>query len=99
MAAFAFFGLIYRNLPQIRITNGGIYREFAELSKQNLPASNVILLSDDQRRSFLVDAAQTKEKGTNAPLLVDTALLKDPNYHAQFAQETSWTLSLKHRRL
>ncbi len=80
MAAFAVFGLVYRNLPQIRITNGSIYKDFAGLSKQNLPAANVLVLSDDPRRSFLIDA--TQQKGPHAPLFLDTALLKDPTYHS-----------------
>jgi tetratricopeptide (TPR) repeat protein len=86
MAIFALFGLVYRNLPQIRVTNGSIYKDFAELSKQNLPGSDVLVLSDDPRRSFLIDASR-KLEGTNAPVFVDTALLKDPMYHAQLLKE------------
>ncbi|MGO8931474.1 MAG: tetratricopeptide repeat protein [Limisphaerales bacterium] len=73
--------LVYRNLPQIRITNGPMLKNFAALLTQGLPARRVVLLSDDAIRLLLLHAhaAQTGKGKEN--LFLDTSALAWPGYH------------------
>ena len=41
--------LLYRNLPQIRIANGPLLKQYASLQIHNLPHTNSVVLSDDPR--------------------------------------------------
>ena len=73
--------LVYRNLPQIRTTNGPMLKQYAALMAQPLPPQHVVLLSDDSRRSLLLHAfaAQTGKSGDY--MFLDTASLVWPDYH------------------
>ena len=73
--------LIYRNLPQIRITNGPMLKHFAALLAQSLPSKRVVLLSDDARRLLILHAyaAQTGEGKEN--LFLESSALAWPDYH------------------
>src|ERR1019366_9155227 len=73
--------LVYRNLPQIRTTNGPMLKQYAALLAQPLPPQHVVLLSDAPRRSFLLHAyaAQTGKSGDY--MFLDTASLVWPDYH------------------
>ena len=73
--------LIYRNLPQIRITNGPMLKHYAALLAQSLPPQRAVLLSDDSRRSLLLHA-YTAQTGTGKDyLFLDTPALPWPDYH------------------
>ncbi len=72
--------LLYRNLPQIRTTNGPMFRQYAAFVQQDLRAPGV-LLSDDARRLLLMQAAVTRSSKTKDFLLLDSASLKWPDYH------------------
>ncbi len=71
--------LVYRNLPQIRTTNGALLKQFAALMAGSLPSQHAVLLTDDPRRLFLLQgyAAQTGKDW----FLLDTASLVWPDYH------------------
>ena len=73
--------LIYRNLPQIRISNGPMLKHFAALLAQSLPSKRVVLLSDDARRLLILHAyaAQTGKGKEN--LFLDSSALAWPGYH------------------
>jgi hypothetical protein len=73
--------LLYRNLPQIRITNGPMLKQYASFLAQGLPARNVVVLSDDSARSWLLQSWQAENGAAKAGLLLDTALLRFPYYH------------------
>ena len=81
-AAFAVTGLVYKNLPQIRSVNDGICKTYGELAVENLPPQGGICLSDDPRRTMLVQAALVREGRADDFLLVDTASLGAPAYHS-----------------
>lgn len=48
--------LVYRNLPQIRVTNGTMLSQYAALLAKGLPPRGAVLMSDDTRRSYLVQS-------------------------------------------
>ena len=73
--------LVLRNLPQILVTNGPMLERYAAMLAQPLPPKNVVLLTDDARRGFLLQgyiAGSSKEKEY---LVLDTASLVWPDYH------------------
>ena len=73
--------LIYRNLAQIRITNGPMLRHFAALLAQGLPSKRVVLLSEDSRRLLLLHAYAAQTGKGKEDLFLDTAALVSPDYH------------------
>ncbi len=79
-AAAAVTGLAYRNLPQIRETNGNTFQKFASFTEENLPRSGGILLSDDTFRLFLVQAALVREGRAKDFALLDTHSIYAPPY-------------------
>ena len=80
-AAIAAAGILYKNLPQIRQANDSSYKNFGVLSAESLPTKGAICLSDDPRRTFLVQAALAQEGRAKDFLMVDTASLNFPSYH------------------
>ncbi len=73
--------LVYRNLPQIRISNGPIYRQLASRMAQSLPAQPAYILSDDPRRMVLLQAAVTDAGKAKDYVFLDTRALKVTDYH------------------
>lgn len=71
--------LVYRNLPQIRTTNGALLRQFAGFMAESLPSQHAVLLSDDSRRLFLLQA-YASQSGKDW-LFLDTTSLVWPDYH------------------
>jgi hypothetical protein len=82
--------LIYRNLPQIRITNGPMLSQYAALLAQQLPSHGAVVMSDDARRSLLLQSWAAQKGKAKDYLFVDTAAkspggaagpLTFPEYH------------------
>jgi tetratricopeptide (TPR) repeat protein len=82
--------LIYRNLPQIRLTNGPMFQQYAALLGQQLPAHGAIVMSDDTRRTLLLQSWAARNGKTKDYVFVDAAAkapngalgpLKFPEYH------------------
>jgi tetratricopeptide (TPR) repeat protein len=73
--------LIYRNLPQIRTTNGPMLKQYSALVAQSLPAQRSVLLSDDPRRSLLLQAYSAESGKGKDYLILDTGSLSWPDYH------------------
>ena len=73
--------LIVRNLPQIRTTNGPMLKQYSALLAQSLPAQRAVLLTDDPRRSFLLQAYSAASGSDKDYLILDTASLSWPDYH------------------
>ncbi|MCX6892520.1 MAG: hypothetical protein NTX51_13500 [Verrucomicrobia bacterium] len=63
--------LIYRNLPRIRITNSPMLRHYAELLAEGVPSRGAVLLSDDPRRTILLESWAARMSGS----------LSYPDYH------------------
>lgn len=78
---FAPLVLVYRNLPQIRLTNGPMFQRFTSLVNERLPSQGAVVLSDDPRRTLLLKAAMAQKPAHSKYVLVDTAALKWPQYH------------------
>ena len=72
--------LIYRNLPQIRVTNGPILKQYADSMYQTLPLG-AIVLSDDPRRLLLMQSAAAQSGKNKDLMFLDTASLQFPEYH------------------
>jgi tetratricopeptide (TPR) repeat protein len=73
--------MLWRNLPQVRATNGPMLRQYAALLAQSLPNRQGVLLTDDPRRAFLLQA-YSAESGTDSDFLIlDTSSLSWPDYH------------------
>ena len=96
-AAFAVTGLIYKNVPQIRDTNDDTFKQYSAFAAENLPPAGGIVLSDDSRRLFLVQAALTQKGRAKDFAFVDTQYLPAPPYHkflhAKFQEKWPDTIS------
>jgi tetratricopeptide (TPR) repeat protein len=73
--------LVYRNLSQIRTTNGPLLKQYAAFLAQPLPPQRAVLLSDDPRRSLLLQAYAAQSGQGKDYLFLDTASLVFPDYH------------------
>lgn len=73
-------GLLYKNIPQIRITNGPALRQYASALTENLP-SHAVLLSD-RPDILLIAQAWLERSGTASNFVfLDTGALKTMAYH------------------
>lgn len=68
-------GLVVRNLPAMRLNNGGLFREFAQAVSRSLPARGAILFSDHQPLLALQQIHSNQQAGANRHLPVNTRLL------------------------
>ena len=73
--------LVYRDLPEIRTTNGPMLKQYAALLAQALPPQHAVLLTDDPRRSFLLQAYSAVSGTGKDYMILDTASLSWPDYH------------------
>ena len=73
--------LVYRNLPQLRTTNGPTLRTFADLMAQGLPAHGCVVLSDEWRRLLLAQSAVAAQGKSQQFMFLDTGSLQFPGYH------------------
>jgi tetratricopeptide (TPR) repeat protein len=73
--------LIYRNLPQMRLTNGPMLKEYVSQMIQNLPAQGPVIFSDDPSKLFLLESALTQARRGKDCLFLDTSSLTFPAYH------------------
>lgn len=73
-------GLIYRNLPQIRITNGPALKQYASTVAGELP-KRAVVLSDDPVKLFLVESWFVAAGKARDYIFLDSQSLKWPQYH------------------
>jgi tetratricopeptide (TPR) repeat protein len=79
--------LVFRNLPQIRTTNGPMFQQMANYFAESLPATGGVVLSDDPRRRLLAQAAVTRNGKDKSFVFVDSGsvgehlALEYPDYH------------------
>jgi tetratricopeptide (TPR) repeat protein len=73
--------LVWRNLDQIRTTNGPALRQFARQLYQSLPARKSVVLSDNPTQLFLVMAELGARRHDKDALLLDTPSLAWGQYH------------------
>ena len=79
--------LLYRNLPQIRATNGGLLRDYTALLTKGVSAQSAVILSDDPRKLMLLRSASTQNATCERYLFLDTTSMKWPDYH-RFLRKT-----------
>jgi len=72
--------LVYKNLPEIRLTNGPQLKQYASNLATSLPTKNLVVLSDDPRRLALVRAALAGTS-TQTNIFVDTSSMEASDYH------------------
>lgn len=80
-------GLVLRNLEPIRATNADTLRRYAQLLADCLPEKPALLLADDVRRLYLLEAFLAQRGNANPHLAVHTGALLFPNYHRHLARK------------
>ena len=73
--------LVARNWAQIRTTNGPMLKRYVAALAESLPSKRSVLLTDDSRRAYLLQAYAAKSGQHNNHLLLETASLSWPDYH------------------
>jgi tetratricopeptide (TPR) repeat protein len=88
--------LVWRNLPQMRLTNGPMLKQFAALQAGALPPQGAVLLSDDPRELTLLQAYLIGKAKNQNYLFVDTASLQLPEYHRFLRKQYSnrWPVNM-----
>ena len=81
LAALAITGLVYKNTPQVRRVNDDTLSQYASFVEENLPQGGGVLLSDDPRHLFLVQAALVRDGRGKEFVPVYTQWLAYPAYH------------------
>jgi len=85
LAGLVCAGLVLRTLPQIRITNSTLVRDYSILLADRLPDGPVVVYSDDPTREILLQSLLAQRNGGDNVLLVNSYLLNFPHYHAWMA--------------
>lgn len=85
-------GLLVRNAPAIRVTNGPYLDEYARLAVNSLPPGGAVVLSEDPSRLALLRAALVREGKSSRYLLVDANALPLEPYRAWLGRNypNSW---------
>jgi tetratricopeptide (TPR) repeat protein len=73
-------GLLYKNIPQIKITNGPMLQNYASLLTEHLPQNGVIL-SDNSGSLLLAQTALARAGKASDYLFLDTHALKSAAYY------------------
>lgn len=90
-------GLLYRNLPQIQLTNGPMVRQFTDGMAEGLSPSGLIL-SDDVRRLILIQAWLAGNGRAQDFLAIHTQSLQWPAYQRYLHRRHGdrWPLPAEH---
>jgi tetratricopeptide (TPR) repeat protein len=73
--------LVWRNLPQIRLTNGPLLKQYAARQAEVLPPQGAVLLSDNPWQLTVLHSFLTGKARSQDYVFVDTASLPLPEYH------------------
>jgi len=73
--------LVWRNLPQIRLTNGPMLQQYAAQQAEALPPQGAVLLSDDTRQLTLLHSFLARKGKGQDYVFVYTSSLPVPEYH------------------
>jgi tetratricopeptide (TPR) repeat protein len=74
--------LIYRNVPQVRITNGPWLQQYTDLQVESLPPNGAVLLSDNPTKVLLLQSRLTQARKETPFLFACTHYLVTPDYHS-----------------
>ena len=72
--------LLWKNLGEIRTTNGPAVHEFARELYDDLPSRKSVVLSDERQQLLLLRAELAGHSGDKDPLLVETPALVSSSY-------------------
>jgi tetratricopeptide (TPR) repeat protein len=88
--------LVWRNLPQIRLTNGPMLKQYAALQAQSLPPQGAVLLSDNPTQLTLLHCLLAARNNSQDYVFVDTSSLPLPEYHRFLKKQypTRWPITL-----
>ncbi|MCU0772292.1 MAG: tetratricopeptide repeat protein [Verrucomicrobia bacterium] len=86
LAIVATAGLALRNLPQIRLTNSSMLRDYATLIADQIPEGHTVVLSDDPAREFVLRSALLERGDRPDAILLGTGSLVWPQYHRMMAE-------------
>lgn len=87
--------LAWRNLPQIRLTNGPLQAHLAAELARGLPPNGVIL-SDDSRRLWIIQDWLARQGRSGDFIPLNTQWLKQPEYHHYLKRlHPGWTSPAK----
>jgi tetratricopeptide (TPR) repeat protein len=73
-------GLLYKNVPEIRLTNGPILKNYAALLAEELP-TNAVVLSDTPDSLFLTREWLARSGKASDCLFLETHAFKSPAYY------------------
>ena len=73
--------LLWKNLPELRITNGPAVHDFARELYAGLPAGKSVVLSENPRQLLWLRAELAAHDHDKEPMLVETPALFSPQYH------------------
>lgn len=80
-------GLLFRNLPLIRVINGDQFGVFSEMVVRNLPQEKALILADDAYSALLVRSQLAKEGLNRDYVLVDMSSLGIPFYEGKIRKQ------------
>jgi len=83
----AVVGLPLRNLPQIRMTNSSMLRDYASLIADQIPEGDTVVLSDDPAREIVLRSVLTQRGDRPDAILLNTGSLVWPQYHRMMAEQ------------
>ncbi len=86
LAGTAVVGLTLRSLPQIRLTNSSMLRDYATLIADQIPEGDTVVLSDDPAREFVLQSALLSRGDRPDAILLGTGSLVWPQYHRMMAE-------------
>src|SRR5262249_30208793 len=78
--------LLWKNAGTIHVTNGPLVRELTGEFREDLPAGQSVVLSEDPIRLLLLRAGLGARSRDSDALLLDTTLLMAPRYHVFMAR-------------
>jgi tetratricopeptide (TPR) repeat protein len=83
--------LLHRNLPQIRLTNGSLTKQFASQLAENLPKNGVII-SDEPRRLWILQETLARHGRSRDYIFLCSQWLASPQYQQYLARRyPKWT--------
>ncbi len=88
--------LLYRNWPQIQTTNGPMLKQYASLLANSLPTNNTVVLSDEDRRLWLMQSYTAQAGISKNYMFLHTDGLKWPEYHRYLKRKYGerWTVEV-----
>ncbi len=79
-------GLVYKNLPELKVNHSQYLSQFGDAAAQCLPPQGGVVLSDDPYRLYSLEAALYRAGTSHKYILLDTESLSMPQYHRYLRQ-------------